>query len=107
MKTNETIELIIVALASDIPVDVRLRHVLKSLLRRYQFRCKSIKSVELEKKGAAKATAKRTNKKERRSTIGRNERATTLAGVSSAVVHPCDSAVSLADSSSEASLANP
>lgn len=47
---QEAHELIIVPLSSDIPVDVRLRHVLKSLLRQYRFRCKSIRPIEVQTK---------------------------------------------------------
>ncbi len=42
-------ELILTPLKSEIPADVRLRHVLKSLLRQYRFRCRSIKPVEMKK----------------------------------------------------------
>lgn len=47
----DSYELIIEALRDPIAVDVRLRHVLKSLLRQYRFRCKSVKRVDSKKFG--------------------------------------------------------
>lgn len=38
-------KLILLALADDVPVEIRLRRVLKSLLRQYGFKCKSVKRV--------------------------------------------------------------
>lgn len=59
MKTFEGYELILTPLASDIPVDVRLQALLKTTLRRFRFRCKSVKPVAPKAKLATKAKSKK------------------------------------------------
>ena len=61
----DSYELIIVALRDPVAADVRLRRVLKSLLRTYRFRCKSVRPVESQPKRAPKQAVKRLAHKSR------------------------------------------
>lgn len=55
MKTPSNYLLILRALPADVPAVIRLRRLLKSLLRRYQFRC--LRAVEVAAdQGADQAT---------------------------------------------------
>jgi hypothetical protein len=57
----DSYELVLVALSDPTAADVRIQRVLKSLLRTYRFRCKSIKRVKAEtKKKRVKKTKART-----------------------------------------------
>jgi hypothetical protein len=47
----DTYELVLVALKDPVAANIRLRRVLKSLLRTYRFKCKSIKRVEIKTGG--------------------------------------------------------
>jgi hypothetical protein len=55
-------ELVITALHSNLPADVRLQTLLKSMLRRHGFRCKSVKPITLKKEAKADATERQERK---------------------------------------------
>jgi hypothetical protein len=48
--SGELIELIIRPLSDPIPPEIRLRHILKSVLRRHRYRCVSVKPIKPVKK---------------------------------------------------------
>lgn len=58
--TGGSYELVIVALKDATPADVRLQALLKTALRRFAFRCKSVRPVEVEKKRTTKARKKKS-----------------------------------------------